>query len=70
MLRDAVGTSVGPLAEVVDECLAGPRPIVRRTLALDSQTQSGNVTHLGVSVSPMSDEREDLSRVPSAYSPT
>lgn len=60
MLRDAGGSSVGPLADVVDECLAAQRPIVRRTLVLDSQTQPGAVTHLGVSVSPMSDEREHL----------
>jgi two-component system sensor histidine kinase PilS (NtrC family) len=60
MLRDAGGSSVGPLADVVDECLASQHPIVRRTLVLDSQTQPGTVTHLGVSVSPMSDEQEHL----------
>ena len=60
ILRDAVGTSVGLLADVVDECLAGQRPIVRRTLTLDSETQPGTATHLGVSVSPMSDEQGHL----------
>ena len=60
ILRDAAGSSVGLLADVVDECLAGQRPIVRRTLVLDSETQPGQVTHLGVSVSPMRDEQGHL----------
>ena len=60
ILRDAAGVSVGLLADVVDECLAGQRPIVRRTLVLDSETQPGRVTHLGVSVSPMRDEQGHL----------
>ena len=59
-LQDALGPSVGPLTDVVAECLAERRPIVRRTLALELPTQPGNVTHLGVSVSPMSDERGEL----------
>ena len=59
-LREAVGTSVGLLADVVDECLAGRRPIVRRTLVLGSETQPGKVTHLGVSVSPIGDETGHL----------
>ena len=60
MLRDAGGSSVGPLADVVDECLSAQSPIVRRTLVLDSQAQPGTVTHLGVSVSPMNDEQGHL----------
>ena len=59
-LQDTLGPSVQPLTDVVAECLMERRPIVRRTLALELSTPSGHVTHLGVSVSPMSDERGEL----------
>jgi PAS domain S-box-containing protein len=43
-----------PLAEVVSECLARARPIVRRTLQV-AQVPSSRATHLGVTVSPILD---------------
>ena len=46
----------GPLASVIDECLAKRQPIVRRTLQIASPAQGG-ATHLGVTVSPVFDER-------------
>ena len=42
-----------PLFDVIDECLSTLTPIVRRAVVLDANE---NVTHLGVSVSPLSDE--------------
>lgn len=48
----------GPLADVIAEALAQPNPIVRRTVSLDDgRTGAGGrtvVTHLGVTVSPVS----------------
>ena len=55
-LRELTGGTGGPLSVVIDECLAGRVPIVRRTLEVDRATYLGQVTHLGVSVSPMLDE--------------
>ena len=46
----------GSLADVIEECLADRRPIVRRTLTLEASAQPGTATHLGVSVSPMHDQ--------------
>src|SRR5258708_4718906 len=40
-----------PLAQVIDECLAGRRPIVRRALRLSGP--QGLASHLGVTVSPL-----------------
>src|SRR5262249_25324610 len=42
-----------PLADVIDECLTGRKPIVRR--ALQMQKSSGGASHLGVTVSPVHD---------------
>jgi len=42
-----------PLFDVIDECLSTLTPIVRRAVVLDADDV---VTHLGVSVSPLSDE--------------
>ena len=49
VLRDA-----RPLTEVVDECLAAGRPIVRRSVQLPGH--AGGASHLGVTVSPIRDE--------------
>lgn len=46
---------IEPLANVIEECLVSGRPIVRLKLELQSNRRS--VTHLGVSVSPLSDGR-------------
>ncbi len=43
-----------PLADVVAECLATSRPIVRR--AVQMPAYSGNASHLGVTASPIRDE--------------
>jgi signal transduction histidine kinase len=50
--RDALRGSE-PLARVIEECLASGRPGVRLKLEIGSAEQA--VTHLGVSVSPLSD---------------
>ncbi len=42
-----------PLADVVEECLASARPIVRRTIALKGNE---GAAHLGVTASPIRDE--------------
>jgi signal transduction histidine kinase len=47
-----------PLALVIEECLRTGRPIVRRKLAIASSNQP--LTHLGVSVSPLSDGHNQL----------
>jgi PAS domain S-box-containing protein len=44
----------GPLATVVDECLAAGRPIVRRSVQLGNP--AGGTAHLGVTVSPIRDD--------------
>jgi PAS domain S-box-containing protein len=49
LLADAI-----PLADVIEECLASSRPIVRR--ALEMAPSTGRASHLGVSVSPIHDE--------------
>ena len=46
----------GPLANVIEECLEKRQPIVRRTLQVTRAAQGG-ATHLGVTVSPVVDER-------------
>jgi signal transduction histidine kinase len=48
----SVLASAAPLADVVDECLASQRPIVRRTIAL----HGAGAAHLGVTASPILDE--------------
>jgi signal transduction histidine kinase len=46
-----------PLLDVVDECLKTGTPIVRRPVALPEDLDAGHaLTHLGVTVSPLSDE--------------
>jgi signal transduction histidine kinase len=42
-----------PLAQVIEECLVGGRPIVRRKLEMPSPKRA--VSHLGVTVSPLAD---------------
>ena len=49
-----------PLAARCEECLSTGRPIVRRTLEIRSSDRE--VTHLGVSVSPLSDEHRPAPR--------
>jgi PAS domain S-box-containing protein len=44
-----------PLADVIAECLAQGKPIVRRSVQLDRA--GGGSSHLGVTVSPIRDER-------------
>ena len=44
-----------PLGDVVDECLATGRPIVRRTVQMKGP--AGVATHLGVTASPIRDDR-------------
>jgi signal transduction histidine kinase len=45
-----------PLAQMIDECLATRVPILRRTIRLTS----AGATHLGVTVSPLFDDRGEL----------
>ncbi len=59
-LRELVGGSVLPLADLVEECLSEGLPIVRRTLELDPSGRTDTATHLGVSVSPMVDDDDRL----------
>ncbi len=47
-----------PLAAVIDECLTGRQPIVRRALKLSGSPSSAS--HLGVTVSPLFDEAAEL----------
>jgi PAS domain S-box-containing protein len=47
--------SAAPLAAVVDECLATDRAIVRRSVQIDRP--AGGTSHLGVTLSPIRDER-------------
>lgn len=47
VLKDAV-----PLADVINECLIGRRPIVRRTVKMD---RGVGASHLGITVSPIRD---------------
>jgi len=47
-----------PLAAVIDECLAGRQPIVRRALKLSGSASAAS--HLGVTVSPLFDESGEL----------
>src|SRR5438105_879531 len=47
-----------PLASTIEECLRTARPIVRRTLEIQSKDRQ--VTHVGVSVSPLSDGHSAL----------
>ncbi len=44
----------GPLAGVIDECLAAGAPIVRR--AVEMKRAAGGATHLGITVSPIRDD--------------
>lgn len=50
-LADVLATAP-PLAEVIEECLASGRPIVRRAIAM----RTSGAAHLGVTVSPMREE--------------
>lgn len=47
-----------PLADVVEECLASGRPVVRRSISI-SRGDTARL-HLGVTVSPLSDEQGSL----------
>lgn len=55
--RAALG-AFRPLVDTVQECLSTGRPVVRRTLEIRSDDRK--VTHFGVSVSRLSDERGRL----------
>lgn len=50
--RDVL-VSAGPLASLIDECLATGRPIMRRSIAMGT----GAAAHLGVTISPMRDDQ-------------
>lgn len=50
--RDVLADA-SPLADVIDECLAGGRAVVRRTIQMKTPT---GATHLGVTVSPIRDD--------------
>ena len=54
--RDALATAPA-LADVIGEALDGAAPIVRRTVALG---RASNLSHLGVTVSPITDEKGAL----------
>lgn len=60
LLRDLLDPAVAPLVDVIDGCLATMMPAARRTLQLDASGRSGVPSHLGVSVSPLWDERGTL----------
>jgi PAS domain S-box-containing protein len=49
--------NVSPLAEVIEECLRTRQPIVRRALEIPGEHQGAS--HLGVTVSPLSDPSGD-----------
>jgi two-component system sensor histidine kinase HydH len=46
-----------PLSQMIDQCLSSRAPILRRTVRL---VQAGRATHLGVTVSPLFDDRAQL----------
>ncbi|RPJ84250.1 MAG: PAS domain-containing protein [Acidobacteria bacterium] len=50
--------SAEPLVEVVTECLASGRPVVRRSMTIDRGPAAR--AHLGVTVSPLSDDQGGL----------
>jgi PAS domain S-box-containing protein len=54
----AVLREFAPLAQVIEECLRTGEPIVRRKLAIASSDPQ--ITHLGVSVSPLTDAENEL----------
>lgn len=53
-------TSAPALADVIDESLAGDKPIVRRSIAVDG---AEGPLHLGVTVSPIHDEDDEVNGV-------
>jgi PAS domain S-box-containing protein len=53
-IRDVL-RHAAPLSAVIDECLAQGKPIVRRSVQLEQP--GGGTSHLGVTVSPIRDER-------------
>ncbi|HEY3885805.1 MAG TPA: ATP-binding protein [Vicinamibacterales bacterium] len=53
--RRALGGRASGLADVIEECLSKGEPIVRRTVTLG--TGPDGATHVGVTVSPIGDER-------------
>jgi two-component system sensor histidine kinase HydH len=57
-LRDVL-RAAEPLAAAIEECLDRREPIVRRTLAL-ARGSSGAVSHVGVTVSPVTDGRGEF----------
>lgn len=54
--RDVLSIA-GPLADVIQESMAGAHPIVRRTLEMKAP---GGAKHLGVTVSPIRDGKKEL----------
>jgi signal transduction histidine kinase len=56
-LRDLLADA-SPLADVVEECLATTRPVLRRAIPL--RQRDGSQTHLGVTVSPLFDAQGAL----------
>lgn len=51
-MRDVL-RSAGPLATVIEECLASACPVLRRTI--QTGTPGGDTAHLGITVSPLRD---------------
>ncbi len=64
-LRDVLADAL-PLADVVEECLATTRPILRREVRVEPA--GGNPTHYGVTVSPLFDASGALQGAISLFS--
>jgi two-component system sensor histidine kinase HydH len=56
-LKDYRRVLAEPLSRMIDQCLSSRAPILRRTVKL---AQAGGATHLGVTVSPLFDDRAEL----------
>jgi two-component system, NtrC family, sensor histidine kinase HydH len=56
-LKDYRRVLTEPLSQMIDQCLSSRAPILRRTVRL---ARAGGATHLGVTVSPLFDDRGKL----------
>jgi two-component system sensor histidine kinase HydH len=57
-LKDYRRVLAEPLSQMIDQCLSSRAPILRRTVRLAQA--AGGATHLGVTVSPLFDDRAEL----------
>jgi PAS domain S-box-containing protein len=57
-LKDYRRALAEPLSRMIDQCLSSRAPILRRTVRLAQA--AGGATHLGVTVSPLFDDRAEL----------